>query len=167
MALVHPQILTKPLHATPISSTDSYALPTSFPAFMFSPLAWTGADLADESYIYYLTPTDVAEIKTALAEFKKHNLNGDLANPTTFPLPTLGMKLLAMSADLYTGRGVCLIRGLEKAMYEGEEGMLVFMGLQSYVASAKGRQDDAGNMIVHITPSEYEAKHSRHSMDSL
>lgn len=32
-------------------------------------------------------------------------------------------------------------------MYEAEEGMVVFMGLQSYMAGAKGRQDERGNMI--------------------
>ncbi|OBT94798.1 hypothetical protein VE01_06324 [Pseudogymnoascus verrucosus] len=162
MALVHP---THPLTTT--SSPDPYALPPSFPSSISSPLAWTGADLADESYIYHLTPSDLSEIKDALAVFKSHNLNGDLATPTTFPLPTLGPKLRLLSHELYNGRGVCLIRGLTPEMYEPEEGMVVFMGVQSYMAGGKGRQDGRGNMIVHITPSEYDAKHSRHSMDSL
>lgn len=76
-----------------------------------------------------------------------HGLNGDLATPTTFPLPTLGAKLRSLSAELYSGSGVCLIRGLMMEMYEPEEGMVVFMGLQSYVAGEKGRQDERGNMI--------------------
>ncbi|KFY56501.1 hypothetical protein V496_06700, partial [Pseudogymnoascus sp. VKM F-4515 (FW-2607)] len=165
MALVHPQT-----HQAPTTTSPSpYALPVSFPSSIASPLAWTGADLADESYIYYLTSSDLSEIKSALVVFKSHGLNGDLATPTTFPLPTLGPKLRALSSELYSGRGVCLIRGLEKGMYEGEEGMVVFMGLQSYVAGMKGRQDERGNMFVHITPSAYEdeANHARHSMDSL
>ncbi|OBT46588.1 hypothetical protein VE00_01791 [Pseudogymnoascus sp. WSF 3629] len=163
MALVHP---THPLTTTS-SSSDPYALPASFPSSISSPLAWTGAELADESYIYHLTPTDLSEIEDALEVFKSHNLNGDLATPTTFPLPTLGPKLCLLSHELYSGRGVCLIRGLTPEMYEPEEGMVVFMGVQSYMAGGKGRQDERGNMIVHITPSEYDAKHSRHSMDSL
>lgn len=202
MALVHPQT-----HQTPTTTSPSpYALPVSFPSSIASPLAWTGADLADESYIYYLTSSDLSEIKSALVVFKctfphftyppfrpnkaagrpaslpnsrtqwggglhrhqhirtyihmhihreiadtntpsAHGLNGDLATPTTFPLPTLGPKLRALSSELCSGRGVCLIRGLEKGMYEGEEGMVVFMGLQSYVAGMKGRQDERGNMI--------------------
>ncbi|KFY83064.1 hypothetical protein V500_10190 [Pseudogymnoascus sp. VKM F-4518 (FW-2643)] len=163
MSLVHPQTHTP----TTTSLSDPYALPSSFPQSISSPLAWTGADLADERYIYHLTPSDLSEIKNALTEFKSHGLNGDLATPATFPLPTLGAKLRSLSSELYSGRGVCLIRGLTTEMYEPEEGMVVFMGLQSYVAEEKGRQDERGNMIVHITPSVYEAKHSRHSMDSL
>ncbi|OBT85538.1 hypothetical protein VE02_05373 [Pseudogymnoascus sp. 03VT05] len=163
MALVHP---THPPTTTSPSS-DPYVLPPTFPTSIASPLAWTGADLADESYIYHLTPTDLSEIKDALAVFKSHNLNGDLATPTTFPLPTLGPKLRLLSHELYSGTGVCLIRGLTTEMYGPEEGMVVFMGVQSYVAGGKGRQDGRGNMIVHITPSESDAKHSRHSMDSL
>jgi hypothetical protein len=70
MALVHP---THPLTTTS-SSSDPYALPASFPASfpssISSPLAWTGAELADESYIYHLTPTDLSEIEDALEVFK-------------------------------------------------------------------------------------------------
>ncbi|KFY31153.1 hypothetical protein V494_07999, partial [Pseudogymnoascus sp. VKM F-4513 (FW-928)] len=161
MALVHPST------HSPTSTSDPYALPSSFPSSIASPLSWTGADLADESYIYYLTPTDLSEIKNGLEVFKSYGLNGDLATPSTFPLPTLGAKLRAISSGLYTGRGVCLIRGLTPEMYEPEEGMVVFMGVQSYIAGAKGRQDEKGNMVVHITPSAYESKHARHSMDSL
>ena len=32
-------------------------------------------------------------------------------------------------------------------MYGPEEGMVVFMGVQSYIAGSKGRQDERGNMI--------------------
>lgn len=66
MALVHPQTH----NPTPTSLPDPYALPSSFPQSISSPLAWTGADLADERYIYHLTPSDLSEIKNALTEFK-------------------------------------------------------------------------------------------------
>lgn len=66
MALVHPQTHTPT--TTPLS--DPYALPSSFPQSISSPLAWTGPDLADERYIYHLTPSDLSEIKNALTEFK-------------------------------------------------------------------------------------------------
>ena len=79
MALVHPPTYH------PATTLDPYALPSSFPSYLSSPLAWTGADLADESYIYHLTHIDLAEIKNALAEFKCTSPIPPLCRPITVP----------------------------------------------------------------------------------
>lgn len=67
--------------------------------------------------------------------------------PANFPLPTLGPKLLELSRDVHTGKGFCVIRGLNPAAYTVEDLTLVYLGVQSYIAEQRGRQDKRGNML--------------------
>jgi len=64
-----------------------------------------------------------------------------------FPLPTLGPKLAGASNDLHHGRGFCLIRGLDPRKFAVEDLTLVYLGVQSYIADRRGRQDGKGNML--------------------
>lgn len=73
--------------------------------------------------------------------------DGDLVGPTNFPLPTLGPKLRELSRDVHSGKGFCVIRGLEPAAYSVEDLTLAYLGVQSYIAEQRGRQDERGNMI--------------------
>ncbi len=67
--------------------------------------------------------------------------------PTNFPLPTLGAKLDELSRDVHNGRGFCVIRGLNPAAFAVEDLTLVYLGVQSYIAEQRGRQDKRGNML--------------------
>lgn len=67
--------------------------------------------------------------------------------PASFPLPTLGRKLKALSNDVHNGRGFCVIRGIDPASYTVEDLTLVYLGIQSYIADQRGRQDKRGNML--------------------
>lgn len=68
-------------------------------------------------------------------------------DPTNFPLPTLGPKLGELSRDVHNGRGFCVIRGLNPAAYAVEDLTLAYLGVQSYIAEQRGRQDKRGNML--------------------
>ena len=73
--------------------------------------------------------------------------DGDLVEPANFPLPTLGPRLRELSSDVHNGRGFCVVRGLNPASYPVEDMTLVYLGVQSYIAEQRGRQDKRGNML--------------------
>lgn len=103
-----------------------------------------------------------------------------------FPLVHLGFTLDALADEIHNGKGFCLLRGLEADRYSLEDGMIVFLGIQSYVAEQRMRQDEVGNVLgrihthaliatltsspVHVTadPSNRRlSKHVRHSTDTI
>lgn len=50
------------------------------------------------------------------------------------------------------GRGFVVIRGLEASKYTVEDSVTVFLGVASYIAEKRGRQDRKGNMLCKSTP---------------
>jgi hypothetical protein len=142
-------------------------LPTGFPAHLPGELAWTGSDFSKSSeHILVLDDVHHAEIKAALESYKGMfspslrfarsvsliyraalDQDGDLVEPDSFPLPTLGTKLRELSRDVHNGRGFCVIRGINPASYSVEDLTLAYLGVQSYIAEQRGRQDKRGNML--------------------
>jgi hypothetical protein len=74
-------------------------------------------------------------------------LDGDLVDCTKFPLPQLGPRLRKRARDLHDGQGFFLLRGIDHENYSVEDITVIFLGIQSYVAAKRGRQDEEGNMI--------------------
>ncbi|EAQ93631.1 hypothetical protein CHGG_01866 [Chaetomium globosum CBS 148.51] len=157
------------LHAK--TNADVPTLPAGFPAHLPDKLAWTGSDFNKTSdHILNLSGTHLAEIRAALGSYKSLGQDGDLVEPTNFPLPTLGPKLKELSGDIHNGRGFCVIRGLNPASYTVEDLTLVYLGVQSYIAEQRGRQDKCGNMLVHIVAdnsTKQAAEHHRHSTKAI
>jgi len=73
--------------------------------------------------------------------------SGSLVSPLTFPLPTLGPKLVALRREIYEGKGFGVVRGVNPTAYSVEDLNLVYLGIQSYVAEQRGHQDRRGNML--------------------
>ena len=48
-------------------------LPSGFPKYLNSDLAWSGSQLSGDQFTYYLTESDKLEIDAALASFKGMN----------------------------------------------------------------------------------------------
>ncbi|KAL1901193.1 hypothetical protein Cpir12675_000559 [Ceratocystis pirilliformis] len=170
--------MASPANALPFSHyryihDTALPLPAGLPTSFKSPKSWTGSDYAnDNSYILMLSQNDVKEIDKALAHMNASELpNGiDSISPATFPLPLLGPKLSGLGDELYKGRGFGLIRGLDVNKYTIEDRSAIWLGLQSYVASLRARQDKAGNMMAHIVAdnsSVIKAAHHRHSASSI
>ncbi|KAK0747947.1 hypothetical protein B0T21DRAFT_13632 [Apiosordaria backusii] len=147
------------------------ALPSGYPSQLISELAWTGASLAKSSdFTLQLAEEDVAEINAAVDHYKTLDQDGNLVEPADFPLPTLGAKLEQLCRDVHHGKGFSVIRGLNPASYPVEDLSLVYLGLSSYVAEQRGRQDKRGNMLVHIiadNSTKLAAEHHRHSTKSI
>lgn len=74
-------------------------------------------------------------------------LDGSEATGSTFPLPQLKKKLLALTVELHEGKGFFVLRGLNPADYTPEDNIIIYLGISSYIAETRGKQDDAGNML--------------------
>ncbi|KAI0394006.1 Clavaminate synthase-like protein [Xylariaceae sp. FL0594] len=146
-------------------------LPRGYPSRINHPFAWTGADFVGEaSYVYRLTLVDKMELHQAKDHFKAQELDGNLVSQENFPLPTLGVKLRAISVDIHSGKGFHVIRGLDPDDYSVEDLTIIWLGVQSYIADQFGRQDDRGNMLVHIVAdnsTETKLGHHRHSTSAI
>ncbi|KAK3343499.1 hypothetical protein B0T25DRAFT_593168 [Lasiosphaeria hispida] len=133
-------------------STLAYGASThEWPAEMKGDLCWgpqsfrSGEDLA-----LVLTEDEVSEVRAGLRHFNSLELYGSEVSPNTFPLPTLGQKLLRLAADIHSGKGFAAIRGLQPDEFSPEDNVLIFLGISSYIGAKRGRQDEDGNMLMHI-----------------
>jgi hypothetical protein len=68
-------------------------------------------------------------------------------DPKSFPLPNLGSKLFTLRHDIHNGKGFGVVRGVDPASFSVEDLNLVWLGIQSYIAEQRGRQDRRGNML--------------------
>jgi hypothetical protein len=64
-----------------------------------------------------------------------------------FPLPTLKYQLWEFCIEVHSGRGFCIIRGLDPKLYSAADNLIIFLGLSSYIAERRGRQDQNGNIL--------------------
>lgn len=74
-------------------------------------------------------------------------LDGDLICRLNFPLPTVGKSLDRIRLDIHEGKGFGLVRGLNPLDYSAEDLTMIYLGVQSYIANLRGRQDKEGNML--------------------
>ncbi|CCX30019.1 Similar to hypothetical protein [Tuber melanosporum Mel28]; acc. no. XP_002835447 [Pyronema omphalodes CBS 100304] len=131
-------------------------LPNGFPAQIppaTTPLVWSGQDLTEGEYLRHLSSDDITEIEGALAHFKGLNLPLASVGRRTFPLPSLGPRIIALSGKLYgdnNGRGFFILRGLEPRKYNAEDNVIIYAGVSSYVAERRGKQDEKNNCL-HLT----------------
>ncbi|KAK0654721.1 hypothetical protein QBC41DRAFT_263088 [Cercophora samala] len=121
------------------------------PAEMSGPLAWSPSTFQSESdYILTLDDKQIEEVKSALSHFHGLDLSGSEASTSTFPLPTLGPKLKKAAEDVHSGRGFVVVRGVQPSQFTPEDNVVIFLGISSYIAGTRGRQDENGNMLMHI-----------------
>lgn len=114
-------------------------------------LIWHGSKFMESnSYTYVLTAPEVKEIDTALLQFKNLELDGNEINRMNFCLPTLEAKLRDAASEIHTGKGFLVISGFEPCKYSVEDNALIFLGISSYIGEQRGKQDDDGNMFVHL-----------------
>ncbi|SCO00523.1 uncharacterized protein FFB20_11240 [Fusarium fujikuroi] len=141
----------------------------SFPQSIDLPGAWQGNQFSDESeYVYHLNSSEIDE--QAESDLVGLELDGDLICRQNFPLPTVGRKLDLMRLNVYEGKGFGLVRGLNPLNYSTEDLTMMYLGIQSYIANRRGRQDKKGNMLVHIVAdnsSSISNQHHRHSTSEI
>ncbi|ORX98191.1 hypothetical protein BCR34DRAFT_577451 [Clohesyomyces aquaticus] len=67
-----------------------------------------------------------------------------------FPLPRLSKQLEKLRNELHDGKGFFVLRGIDPTRYSVEDNVLIFVGVSCYIGEKRGRQDQDGNMLVHI-----------------
>lgn len=82
------------------------------------------------------------------AEFRaEQELDGDEVNKENFPLPILGRRLEQACVDIYYGRGFVIVRGLDPDAFSVEDLTVIYLGVSSYIAESRGKQDQRGSMM--------------------
>ncbi|KAK3320449.1 hypothetical protein B0T19DRAFT_387052 [Cercophora scortea] len=124
---------------------------TNWPTVVEGDIAWEPTDFTSEQdYTLVLSSDEISEVEAALEHFCALGLYGNEVSPINFPLPTLGPKLIGISLDIHRGKGFAVIRGLDPEAYSAEDNALIFLGISSYIAGKRGRQDEDGSMMMHI-----------------
>ncbi|KAK3936613.1 hypothetical protein QBC46DRAFT_366801 [Diplogelasinospora grovesii] len=122
-----------------------------WPQEMKGDLCWESEHFASEQdYALVLSRDEISEIRDALQHFTSLGLYGSEVSPSNFPLPSLGPRLWRAAVDIHRGKGFAVIRGLRPADFSPEENVILFLGISSYIGSKRGRQDEDGNMLMHI-----------------
>jgi len=122
-----------------------------WPAQLRGELVWGPESFrSEDQFILTLNEEEISEIQDALENFNDLGLYGSEISPANFHLPTLGPKLLRVAKDVHYGKGFAVIRGLRPDDFSAEDNALLFLGVSSYIGAKRGRQDEEGNMMVHI-----------------
>ncbi|KAG9239331.1 hypothetical protein BJ875DRAFT_365839 [Amylocarpus encephaloides] len=137
------------------SNLQRGTIPPTFPNSIVSPTAWSGADLEldldQQQYCLLLDELQIAELEQASRNFKELGYSLEEMSQQTFSLPKLGKRLKALAVELTEGAGFFRIRGLDPRRYSREMNVILYVGLSSYIGGKRGRQDELGNMLLHLT----------------
>ncbi|TVY50738.1 Taurine hydroxylase-like protein SAT17 [Lachnellula cervina] len=144
------------------SQFDFGDVPEGWPKKLTGPLVWDGKQLnahLAEKYIHVLTSAEIAEIDAAAKTFQKLSLPLSAVEQSTFPLPQLGPTLRGIAKNLYQGTGLNLLRGFPIQKYDKEEQVIIFLGINAWVADTRldqgiGRGICHIKSINHIDPSQ-------------
>ena len=110
---------------------------------------WTAATLGDD-YVWPLDDDDRAELDDALRHAKDAVDDVLDITPETFPLPRLGPRLGQLAEQLVNGRGVALVRGLERERYSADDASAIYFGVGVHL----GRpwpQNAKGHLLGDVT----------------
>jgi hypothetical protein len=111
---------------------------------------WRGPQMArQDDWIVRLEAPDVAELEAALAQARARGIGIPALTRKDFPLPGLAPKLAAVLAQLESGRGFALLRGLPVERYSKADAALVYWGIGAHFGPAFA-QNAQGDMLGHV-----------------
>ena len=112
---------------------------------------WTGADMRgrEAEWSHRLSPTEIAEIETALRLAQARGLAIAAIRQEDFPLPSLGPVLDRMRTDVLEGRGFALLRGVPVEGRPIAESAALYWGIGAYFGVARS-QNAKGHLLGHI-----------------
>lgn len=115
-----------------------------------TPDAWLGPRIQfDESWIYRLSPEDIAELRAALLKARAHEPDFHRWSREDFPLPTLAIRMGGWLAELDRGRGFLLIKGFPVSEHTKEDCAAIYWGIGLHMGRAISQNTD-GDLIGHI-----------------
>ncbi len=111
--------------------------------------AWVGADLAQrpETWTHHLSDLELREIAAAVDQCRGH----DIATITAadFLLPAFGPILSGLRAEILSGRGFVLLRGLPVEGRPIADSALAYFGIGAHLGSARS-QNAMGHVLGHV-----------------
>ncbi|MSP68437.1 MAG: TauD/TfdA family dioxygenase [Alphaproteobacteria bacterium] len=114
------------------------------------PGAWRGAEMARRGdWVHHLAPREVGEIAAAVAAHGASGRSAQEITAATFPLPTLGPRLKAFSAEILRGRGFVLLRGLPVERWSVPETATAYYGLGTHLGRVLS-QNVRGHLLDHV-----------------
>ncbi len=114
------------------------------------PMAWRGPELMrDQSWIYHLTSSEIAELDAALRKVQARNVPLLELRGADFDLPAFGPKLRELLEDIRIGRGFTVIRGLPVERYSDEEVGLIYWGIGALLGIPVS-QNRKGDFLGHV-----------------
>ena len=125
--------------------------PIGLPARIDGPSAWVGPVMAAGSseWCMTLTPDDLAEIVAATEPWLADADITQIVSAAQFPLPGLAPRLAGWLAELQTGRGFVLLRGLPVAQWGRRRSAVAFYGLGAHLGRARS-QNAQGHVLGHV-----------------
>ena len=134
-------------------AADSAALPVPYGG----PAAWTGAEMRRRcgEWTFRLGEAGRRELRAAVEATRA--LPIEAIGPDSFPLPTLGPKLLALRDELIEGRGFVLMRGLDVEGRPVEETARTYWGIGCWIGRAVS-QNAMGHVLGHVRDLSYDLR---------
>jgi hypothetical protein len=112
---------------------------------------WRASDVTDPAaWTWTLTAGEVGELEGAIAHARTVSEDILDVGKADFPLPTLGVRLKAIEAELMHGRGFALIRGLPRETWSNDDMCLAYWGIGAHL----GRpwpQNHYGHLLGDVT----------------
>ncbi len=116
------------------------------------PAAWRGEELSqDGSWIDRWQPAEIDEFDALVAAHAGLGMNrlADLG-PGDLLLPTMAERFDAWRSELFSGRGVLLIRGLPVERWTDDEAALIYWAI-GHALGVPVVQNPAGDVLGHVT----------------
>ncbi|KAK9418519.1 putative TauD/TfdA-like domain-containing protein [Seiridium unicorne] len=167
-----PDITYTPDHAQYVARTKrrqeaenlAKLLPAGFPLRVASDLAWDGKTVSEHyQWSYNLDDSELSQLDEALRHFQRLNKPLGFIDQQSFPLPTLHATLRDISKEIHLGHGFKVVRGIPVRRYSHEENIIIYAGIASHVAPARGRQDN----LFHGEPADVVLGHIKNMNNQL
>ncbi|MEU1371283.1 TauD/TfdA family dioxygenase [Streptomyces sp. NPDC005803] len=114
------------------------------------PAVWRGPDLAGrEDWVLRLSPRRIGELRTALRTARGRGTPLLRMTIADFPLPTLADELAGAAAELATGRGFVLVKGIGVGELSDRDAGTVLRGICQYLGRPVP-QDAEGRTLCHV-----------------
>jgi Taurine catabolism dioxygenase TauD, TfdA family len=123
---------------------------SSLPPEIGDASAWYGPELMNRTdWIAYLSPAEVAEVKSAVGELAESSADLTSINTSDFPLPMLGPRLRQLLDEVLNGRGFVLIKALPVERWTKREAAIAFLGIGVHLGNLR-MQNAAGHLLGHV-----------------
>ncbi len=80
-------------------------------------------------------------------DMAEQGLDGHQVNQENIPLRDLGKRLEAASKDVYEGKGFVIVGGLDPDLFSAEDFTIKYLGVSSYIAERRGKQDQKSSIL--------------------